>query len=288
MEKMMIKVNGKMISEKEFDMACAEKMHALRKNRLEKNEIEETANLLIDALLMLEVADKENIEVDSAEIEETVSKIKNNFKTEEDFNNALEKTGDTLDSIRERIEKNFKLRNFVQKKFFEKTEVSDEDAKKYYEQYPDKFTRNEEVRASHILFNEAEKDKALEAHERLLKGEDFAECAKEHSICPSGKEGGDLGFFDKGKMVPEFEEAAFSTGKGEISNLVTSQFGHHIIKITDKKPAGKYEFDEIKDSLKQSIAGAIVNEKIQKYNKELRETAEIVIDKDILTSKFQS
>ncbi|MBN2857228.1 MAG: peptidylprolyl isomerase [Candidatus Delongbacteria bacterium] len=282
----MIKVNGKVISEKEFDMACAEKKHLLRKNSLDKNEIGDVLNILTDAVLMLEVAERENIPVDNAEIEHTISKIKSNFKTEEEFNDALSKTGDSIETLKERILKNLKLRNFVQKKFFEETTVSDDDAQKYYDEFPDRFNKPEEVRASHILFSEADKDKALEVHEKITEGqENFEEHAKTHSVCPSGRDGGDLGFFDRGKMVPEFERAAFATPVGEISDLVQSQFGYHIIKVTDKKEGGKYGFDDIKDSLKQSMANSIVNNKIRKYAEKLREKAEIVIDKDILASK---
>ncbi len=283
----MIKVNGKVITEKDFDMACEEKKHVLRKQELDKNEIEETVNILTDATLMLEVAEQENIETDPEEMNATIEKIKKNFKTEEDFKNALSKTGDDENTLKERIIKNLKLRNFVQKKFFENTTVSDDDLKKYYEEYPERFIKREEIRASHILFGEDDKETALNIHEKLTENKgDFEEHAKTHSICPSGREGGDLGFFDRGKMVPEFEQAAFGTPLGQIADLVQTQFGYHIIKVTDKKEAGKYEFDDIKESLKQSMINTIVNHKIGKYAKELREKADIVIDRDLLSQKM--
>lgn len=282
----MIKVNGHEISEKEFDMACAEKRFIFKKKVLEKHEIEETVNVLIDAALMLEVAKKDNVEVDAVELENTISKMKKSFKTEDDFRQALSKTGDTEESIKERVEKNLRLRNFVRKKFFDDTNVSDEDLKVYYDKYPERFNKGEEVRASHILFGEADKDIALEIHELLLNGEDFSEHAKTHSQCPSGQNGGDLGFFDRGKMVPEFEQAAFEMEPGEISDLVQTQFGYHIIKLTDKRAGGKFELEEIKEQLRQSMANSIVNHKITKYTEKLRNDAEIVIDTDKLSKKF--
>jgi peptidyl-prolyl cis-trans isomerase C len=282
----MIKVNGHEISEKEFDMACAEKRFIFKKKALEKHEIEETVNVLIDAVLMLEVAKKDNVEVDAVELENTIAKMKKSFKTEDDFKQALSKTGDTEESIKERVEKNLRLRNFVRKKFFEDTNVSDEDLKVYYDKYPERFNKGEEVRASHILFGEAEKDIALEIHELLLNGEDFSEHAKTHSQCPSGQNGGDLGFFDRGKMVPEFEQAAFEMEPGEISDLVQTQFGYHIIKLTEKRAGGKFELEEIKEQLRQSMANSIVNHKIRKYTEKLRNDAEIVIDTDKLSKKF--
>jgi peptidyl-prolyl cis-trans isomerase C len=282
----MIKVNGYEISEKEFDMACAERKFISKKKQLEKHEIEEVVNVLIDAVLMLETAKQENITVDETELSGTISKMKKSFKTEEDFKAALAKTGDTEESIKERVMKNLKLRNFVRKKFFDDTHVSDDDLNKYYDQYPERFNKGEEVRASHILFSEADKDKALEIHELLLNGDDFAETAKLHSQCPSGQNGGDLGFFDRGRMVPEFELAAFEMQPGEISDIVQTQFGYHIIKLTDKKTGGKFELEEVREQLRQSMENSIVNHKIKKYTEKLRNEAEIVIDTEKLSKKF--
>ena len=90
-----------------------------------------------------------------------------------------------------------------------------------------------QVRASHILVK-TEKE-ANEILEQIKAGKDFAELAKKYSQCPSGKRGGDLGYFGRGRMVPEFENAAFSTPKGEVSKPVKTQFGYHIIKVTDTK-----------------------------------------------------
>jgi len=283
----MVKVNGYEITEKEFDMALEERKYALRKNELEKQDVEEVADILIEGALMLEKAAGENITVSEQDIEDMISKMKQSFKSEEDFLKVLEKTGDDINTLRVRVERNLKLRNFVQKKFFEDTSVSDDDLLKYYEQYPERFIKGEEVRASHILFAETEKETALNIHEKLTEQNgDFAEEAKLYSICPSKENGGDLGFFDRGKMVPEFEHAAFATPVGEISDLIQSQFGYHIIKVTDKREGGKFELDEIREQLRQSMINSIVNHKIRKYTSELKEKADIQIDTDILSSKF--
>jgi parvulin-like peptidyl-prolyl isomerase len=90
-----------------------------------------------------------------------------------------------------------------------------------------------QVRASHILVKKQSDAKKI--MEDLKKGSSFSELAKTHSQCPSRKRGGDLGWFGRGKMVPEFEKAAFSLKKGEISDLVKTQFGYHIIRVTDTK-----------------------------------------------------
>lgn len=90
-----------------------------------------------------------------------------------------------------------------------------------------------EVRASHILVKT--EIEAIELLTQLKNGKDFAELARKHSLCPSGKNGGDLGFFTRGRMVKEFEDTAFNLEKGQISNPVKTKFGYHLIKVTDKK-----------------------------------------------------
>lgn len=89
------------------------------------------------------------------------------------------------------------------------------------------------VRASHILVKTEEE--ALKLKNEIKNGEDFAEAAKRHSLCPSGQEGGDLGFFRRGQMVREFEDAAFSMKIGEVSNPVKTQFGYHLLYLTAKE-----------------------------------------------------
>jgi peptidyl-prolyl cis-trans isomerase C len=124
---------------------------------------------------------------------------------------------------------------------------------KFYEETVKGLKSEQEVKARHILVeSEAEAKGALE---RLKKGEDFAKVAAELSKDPgSGKEGGDLGWFEKGRMVPEFAEAAFKLDKGQLSEPVKSQFGFHIIRLDDKRDKKPPELDTVKDQLKRYLA----------------------------------
>lgn len=136
--------------------------------------------------------------------------------------------------------------------------VSDEDMKAFYEENKDKFKAS--VRASHILIKTDPKDTEEQKAEKLAKlkelkakitaGEDFAKLAAENSDCPSKARGGDLDFFEKGKMVPAFENAAFAMEVGDVSDVVTSSFGYHLIKVTDEKRSMKDFQEEIADALK--------------------------------------
>lgn len=284
----MIKVNGFTISEKDFDMACAERKYYTRKEQLDKNDVDDIANQLIEATLLMEVAEKKDIEVTEPEIDQMLAQIASNFETKEAFEDAVAKTGETIESTRAKIKKNITLQKFVQQDYVDKTEVSEEDAQKYYDANKTKFISGEEVRASHILLKKEDKELAMEIHEKLTEGAngDFAEFAKAHSECPSREKGGDLGFFGRGKMVPEFDKAAFELEKDQISDLVETQFGYHILKVTDKNIGGLKKFDDVKDALKQSIKNTVINNKLSKFAQELKAEATIEINEELLAKRI--
>lgn len=151
-----------------------------------------------------------------------------------------------------------------------KDAVKEADAKKIYDQQVSAIKPTEEIRAAHILVKE--EAKAKELSEKISKGGDFAALAKEFSIDPGSKDnGGDLGYFAKGQMVPQFEEAAFKLGKGEVSAPVQTQFGWHIIKVSDKRDRQPPAFDAVKDRLMASM----VNQKAQEVVTNLRSKAQI-------------
>jgi len=134
-------------------------------------------------------------------------------------------------------------------------------AKDEFRAFPEKYKKGEQVRARHILIGackcapEKAQERAEAILERLKAGESFEALAKAESEDPgSAKEGGDLGFFERGRMVPPFEEAAFALkAPGDLSGLVTSQFGIHIIRLEERKPAEKLSYDEARDALVSSI-----------------------------------
>ncbi len=150
----------------------------------------------------------------------------------------------------ESMKDNF-ISQYMIKKLLESVEVTDEEIRKFYDENQDSFGKMETVEASHILVGDLKK--AEELYEKIINGADFAEVAKENSTCPSSRQGGDLGFFGKGQMVKEFEDVAFSLNIGDVSKPVKTQFGYHIIKLTDKNTEEKKEFEEVKDELRHTL-----------------------------------
>jgi peptidyl-prolyl cis-trans isomerase C len=158
-----------------------------------------------------------------------------------------------------------------------KKSVSDADAKKFYDQQVGSAKPQEEVRARHILVDN--QGLAKELREKVVKGEDFVALAKQHSKDPGSKdEGGDLGYFGRGQMVPVFEETAFALKPGEVSAPVQSQFGWHIVKLEDRRQRGAPPFD----SIKERLVASMIHRKAQEVAADLRGKAQLeYIDTEI-------
>lgn len=167
----------------------------------------------------------------------------NLYETEPEFKAELAKVRENL------------LINYAGNKILAAVSVSDEDAKKFYDENPDKFNQGESVNADHILVKTEEE--ALEILAKIENGEiSFADAAAKHSTCPSGQKGGNLGDFGRGQMVPEFETAAFALEVGEMTKSpVKTQFGYHLIKLNSKSESSVIPYEEIAEQLKEMLVG---------------------------------
>lgn len=207
--------------------------------------------------------------------------IKKRFKSDQEFKNYLADVGLTENDIKDNLRKNFILQEFV-KLQSEKVKVTDKEVEEFYAQNKEKFKQKEEVRASHIIIltNDKDEKKAKETINKIYNeikgGFGFAEAAKKYSEDGSAQQGGDLGYFSRGKMVQEFEEVAFRLNKNEISKPFKSRFGYHILKVTDKKPEKQFSFEEVKENIKNHI----ISEKTKKI-------LDGIIEKNRLSSKIE-
>ena len=190
----------------------------------------------------------------------------------------------------------FLSREYLAKVVMPEAAVSEADLKEYYTQNKQSLGVPEQVRARHILFkvdpaaSEDEKNQAKARAEAILKqvqaGEDFAKLAAAHSDDAESKaKGGDLGYFSPGKMVPEFEGAAFYTDPGEISDIVETKFGYHIIKVEDHIEARERSFEEMKDYIKEKLQQQLVMFKVQKFIRQAAESAGMQVYADRIAEK---
>jgi peptidyl-prolyl cis-trans isomerase C len=181
----------------------------------------------------------------------------------------------------EDLKKRVIVEAFLKKKVEQGANITDAEMKDFYNKNLDKFKTGEQIRASHILVkSEAE---AKDILSQLKKGASFEDLAKKYSVDGAAPKGGDLGWFSKGSMIPDFEQVAFGMKPGETSGIVKTKFGYHIIKVTGKRPAGTRSFEEVKDQIKAALLPQKQQEVFKKLKEDLKKDAKININENALT-----
>jgi peptidyl-prolyl cis-trans isomerase C len=180
----------------------------------------------------------------------------------------------------EDLKKRVIVEAYLKKKVEESANIGDAELKDYYNKNIDKFKTGEQVRASHILVKSEAEAKDIER--QLKGGAKFEDLAKKYSIDGAAPKGGDLGWFSKGSMIPDFEKVAFGLKEGETSGIVKTKFGYHIIKLTGKRPAGTRSFDEVKDQIKQALIPEKQQEVFKKLKDDLKKNAKITVNENAL------
>ncbi len=275
---------------------------AAQKAAILENVMPRVLDSLVTQKVIEDQMEKSNVTV----TEQAVDKQINEFVSErnmtlDNFKSILEMQGQSFEEFKEKVESSLRFEKFITGKLEGKIdEVTEQQAKDFYDKNKQMFQVEEKVTASHILFdtrtvpedmNEAEyqkqqMQKAQEALEKIKKGEaEFAEMAQQHSACPSKERGGDLGAFGRGQMVPEFEQTAFNLKEGEVSDIVKTQFGYHIIKVTDKQQAQEKEFKEVKDQIVEQIQSEQKNKLTMELIEDLKEKANIKYPNEQLKPK---
>jgi len=267
-------------------------------------------NDLIRKVLLEQEARRMGIEVTEAELEAELDRwVEREFQyvldyygmTEEELKERLEQEGMSLDEFKQQIRKEIEgrkgeihqrlLEDKLRAQVVKGISPTEEELKKYFEEHKPRYATPEMVRARHILIKVAEdapeeevaqaRARIEEIKRKLDEGADFAELAKEYSEDEAtAPEGGDLGWFQRGQMVKEFEEAAFALEVGQISDIVRTKYGFHIIKLEDRRPAKGFE--DVKEQVRQDYLEEKRQEKFDEWYEGLREAAEIEIKEPVL------
>lgn len=284
-------VNGKKIAFAEF-----EREFEFYKQRLgaqgaalpEQYEAQVKAEVLddmIDRELISQQSLKQGIKIAQEEIDKEIDEIRQRYSDPQQFENVLAQMRLSETELRSQIAERAAIRAYVNQEIGSKITVSDADTKNFFDTHPELFQRPEEVRARHILIKVAadadEKTRAA-AHAKIqaLKkradgGEDFSQLAKDNSEDSSADEGGDLGFFPRGRMVEPFETAAFGLQKDQVSDVVETQFGYHLIQVTDRHEARALAYDDVKTRINANLRNEKVGEQLKSHLETLRKDAKI-------------
>jgi peptidyl-prolyl cis-trans isomerase C len=260
------RVNGEAISGKELDDAVRE--IAGRAGPVPPDERDRVYRGVLDNMigyrLMVQEAKARKIAVPDADIDAQVAQIRAQFGSDAQFQQALVAQKTTLEAVRSDTRDAMTAEKLVDDEITAKVAVKPEAVSDFYQKNQDKFQQGPRVRASHILIgipqnaDAATKQQAKSKAEALLKdlksGKDFAATAKANSQDPgSAPNGGDLGYFEQGQMVPPFEQAAFALKAGEMSEIVETQFGYHIIKVAEKQDSRVVPLEEAKQQIEQFL-----------------------------------
>jgi len=192
---------------------------------------------------------------------------------------GIDKQSDTKEVLRE-ARKKILMAKFIEEEVEKTTSVNDAEVRDYYEENKDKFIEPEKFRASHILVKTEEK--AQELLDILSTGKDFEEVASTESMDITNKRGGDIGYFRKGQLVPEFEQACMKLEIGQVSPIVKTSFGYHIIKLTDKVPTSTKTFEEVKEKIASELLMVKRKEKFNKVIRDLKNKAYIEINYELI------
>jgi len=250
---------------------------------------DEAMDSLINQELLYQEGKKAGLEPKDADVDAEVAKVKQNFPTQEAFNQVLKMQGLTEDKFIAMVKRVMTMRDIIKLKIQPLANpVTDKEIQDYYEANKSKFSEPEQVKARHILIrispnaSEQEKIDAKNKIESILKearnGADFAELAKKDSQDPgSAQQGGDLGYFARGQMVKPFEDAAFSLQPNQISDVVETEFGYHIIRVDEKKPGKQLTLEEVQDRIKEALTNVEIDKALAEWLKPIKESASIKI-----------
>jgi peptidyl-prolyl cis-trans isomerase C len=283
------RVNGEDVKKADFDllMRNIEAGSPVPPDRRDE-VVRRALDQLVTYTVLQQEARKQKISVTDAEVDERFKSLRAQFPTEEAFNQALADRKMTSDRLRADARHQLLIGKMMEAQVAGVPQATDDEARAFYDKNPDKFKTPDAVRASHILLMADEKadpatKQAVRAKidallVRVKKGEDFAALAKEHSQDPtSAVRGGDLNYFGWGRMVPAFEQAAFALAPGQTSDVVTTPFGYHIIKVTDRKAAGTTPFEQVSERIKQFLVEQRKQQHADAFIDQLKKKAKIEV-----------
>jgi peptidyl-prolyl cis-trans isomerase C len=284
-------VNGKPVAYQDFEWELELYNRRLQSQGMQIPEHlqvqvrKEVIDELVNRELIFQESVKKGVAIEPEQVEKELDAIKQRYPDKKEFDAIMSSMKMNEERLKSQIAQRSAITALIEQEIVSKIEISDAEIQSFYDDNTQLFERPEEVRASHILIRvaqdagqeeKAEARKALaEVRTKAEAGEDFAELARAHSQCPSAQNGGDLGYFSKGKMVPAFEKAAFELEPDKVSDIVETDFGYHLIKVTDRRAAGTIGFDEVRPRIATNLRNERIQADLVEYLEQLRESATI-------------
>lgn len=284
------KVNGTPITKAQLDRTIKAMVGQRDLKQLPPDMLKKATDAALNQLTAAELLYQDGMKLGVKDLDKQVTaritQSKYQYPSQAEFDKALKSVDMTQKDLEEAARKDIVINNLIVQRFADKADVSEAEVRKYYEENKLKqFTQGERIKVSHILIGVAKDasidakrqamEKALDVLKRVKGGEPFADVAKKESTSPTKEQGGSIGIIGRGQTMPPFEKAAFALKPGEISNVVETPLGYHIIKVEQKLPPATERYEDVKNQ----IAGNIKREKIRQllaaYVEQLRGKAKI-------------
>lgn len=281
-QEVIAKVNDEFILKSDYDREVANVKSVLEANGMDfstaegKKILREVKEKVLESMindrLILWQAREHDISLDDEEFNEAIKQLEKYHGGKDALETYLKQQGYDRKTFEAQVREQLIINKFKEKLTAD-VKVTEEEVKKYYDENKEMFELpSPEIRASHILLDTEEE--AREILSKIRGGADFEELAKMYSKDPGTKDlGGDLGFFAKGKMVPEFEEAAFALNPGEVSDVVKTEYGYHVIKVTGRRSS--LSFEDAKEDIRNNLENAKKDKEFAKHIEEWEKQSKI-------------
>ena len=277
-------VNGQVLTRAEFERELArslelpdgstaptpDQLGALRRTVLQAG---------LDRLLFVQEAAKRGVEIPPAEVEQRLQRMRADWPPEE-FEALLAQRHQTLDELRAELRAQLVQEKLFHELVYPRVAVTEEEIRAELDAHPELLQEPEQVHAAQIVVKEL--DQAKEIRAKLREGAKFADLARERSLSADAKDGGDLGWFPRGVMPPQFDAVAFSLGTGQISDVVTTDYGFHIFKLIERRPARKKDLASVRAEVERQLLRAKQEQAQTDFVTQLRSKADIRINETLV------
>ena len=277
-------VNGQVLTRAEFERELArslelpdgstaptpDQLGALRRTVLQAG---------LDRLLFVQEAAKRGVEILPAEVEQRLQRMRADWPPEE-FEALLAQRHQTLDELRAELRAQLVQEKLFHELVYPRVAVTEEEIRAELDAHPELLQEPEQVHAAQIVVKEL--DQAKEIRAKLREGAKFADLARERSLSADAKDGGELGWFPRGVMPPQFDAVAFSLGTGQISDVVTTDYGFHIFKLIERRPARKKDLASVRAEVERQLLRAKQEQAQTDFVTQLRSKADIRINETLV------
>lgn len=279
-------VNGEVITRADFERELTRESQAMEgaaprsPEQIEpfKQALLET---MVERLVLLQAAREAQVQVSAEDVDRRVLALTSEYPAGT-FDTALAQSQTSKTELVRRTREQLLVERLLADQVFSRVAVTEEQIRRVYDENPDAWMEPEQVHAQQIVVKGLDEAKRLQ--QLLWQGKKFPDLARRYSLSPDAKVGGDLGFFKRGEMPPAFDDAIFRLSAGGTSDVVSTDYGFHLFRLVEKKPARKRELAEVRSQIEQKLLTELRAERQTSYVKSLREKAQVKVNEQVLQS----